>query len=587
MQTDLVRGIEYAYAERANPIVFALTGRTGSGCTTAAASLASRYGEIALSEEDFSQPERRKMSIALDYARANWVPFTAITVSSVIFSFLLDHDPGEVDSFLAAKGIAQKGRDELNEHLGNLAKDPSYYAFKKAMRQDSSAVDKALAWQFFETKTSPLALQTRKVLAAQYPALFQTFGDNVRFSGNPLDSTVRPEKLFALMDRVRHLIECVAAYRGATGENRVRVVIDAIRNPLELVYLRKHIANLFVIAITADDKERRSRLLEGVLGKKEIDAIDAKEYDGEKHLTNYTSFVSQNLKDCIQKADVFVANPGAPGQLASSVRFMNAQLVRYVALALRPGLVTPTRDERCMQIAFVAKLNSGCISRQVGAVVADGDYSIHSLGWNDTPKGQTTCLLRDVGALLSGSDSDSFSDYEKTDAKLRSFLEKKFKGREYLKHAQGLRCPYCFKDAYNHVEGRDNQVHTRSLHAEENAFLQLAKRGGSGISGGVLYTTASPCELCSKKAYQLGITEVVYVDPYPGISMTHVLKSGPESTRPKLRLFSGAVGHAYHRLYEAILPIKDEYGARLEAADQVEVEKEGTRQEERNLSLWN
>jgi hypothetical protein len=53
MQTELVRGIEHAYAERANLIVFALTGRTGSGCTTAALSLASPYSEIALSEEDY------------------------------------------------------------------------------------------------------------------------------------------------------------------------------------------------------------------------------------------------------------------------------------------------------------------------------------------------------------------------------------------------------------------------------------------------------------------------------------------------------------------------------------------------------
>jgi deoxycytidylate deaminase len=585
MQTDLVRGIEHAYAERANPIVLAFTGRTGSGCTTAAASLARPFGEIALSEEDFPQPERRKMSIVLEYARANWAPFRAITVSSVIFSFLLDESLTSLDTFLVDKGIQKQGRDELNEHLTNLTKDPSFYAFKKAMTQEATPAEKATAWHFFESAVEPLAFQTRKVLAARYPALFQAFGDNIRFSGGALDSVVRPQKLFALMDRVRHLIECISAHRASAGERRVRVVIDAIRNPLELVYLRKHIAGLYVIAITADDNERRNRLLEGVLGKKDVDAIDAKEYGDKKHLTDYASFVSQNLKDCIQKADIFVANPGMPGQLASSVRFMNAQLVRYVVLALRPGLVTPTRDERCMQIAFVAKLNSGCISRQVGAVVADGDHSIHALGWNDTPKGQTTCLLRDVNALLTGGDSESFSDYEKTELKFRAHLEKRFKGRDHLKQAQGLRCPFCFKDAYNQIEGKQNQVHTRSLHAEENAFLQLAKRGSPGIGGGVLFTTASPCELCSKKAYQLGIRDIVYVDPYPGISVTHVLKSGAENSRPKLRLFSGAVGHAYHRLYESLLSIKDEYTARLAAIDAAPPQGENMVEEDRNLNL--
>lgn len=587
MQTDLVHGIERAYSEHANPIVLALTGRTGSGCTTAGISLSSPFGEIALSEEDFDQPERRKMSIVLDFARANWVPFTAVMVSSVIFSFLLDEDLQKLDAFLVERGVGDKGRQEFSEHIGNLAKEPSFYAFRKAMRQESSLVEMAAAWQFFESKVSPLAHQTRKVLAARYPALFQALGDNVRFSGSALDNTVRPEKLFALMDRVLHLIQCIAANRQSSGEHRVRVVIDAIRNPLELVYLRKHVTRLFVIAITAEDKERRSRLLESGLGRKDVDAIDAKEYDGKKYLTDYASFVSQNLKDCIQKADVFVANPGAPGQLASHARFMNVQLVRYVALALRPGLVTPTRDERCMQIAFVAKLNSGCISRQVGAVVADADHSIHSLGWNDTPKGQTPCLLRDVSALLSSSDSDSFSDYEKTEPKFRSHLEKKFKGRQHLKQSQGLRCPFCFKDAYNESEGSLSQVHTRSLHAEENAFLQLAKRGSPGIAGGVLYTTASPCELCSKKAFQLGIKEIVYVDPYPGISTSHVLRSGPENMRPRLRLFSGSVGHAYHQLYEALLSIKDEYRARLAAVEDAQIDEKTSEAEDRNLKLWN
>jgi deoxycytidylate deaminase len=587
MPTDLVKGIEHAYSEQTNPIVLALTGRTGSGCTTAANSLCRPFKEISLSEGDFEQPERRKMSIILDYAQANWVPFTCITVSTVIFSFLLDENLGELKQFLSERQIPTEGRDELYEHLSKLAGHASFYAFTNAMTEQSSADKRAAAWHFFESELTPRAAQTRKVLGARYHALFQAFGDNIRFSGRALDNTVRPDKLFALMNRVRHLIDCIAAFRRKAGETRVRVVIDAIRNPLELVYLRRHIAGLYVVAITADDKDRRDRLINGGLSKKEVDAIDQKEYDGKKHLTDYGSFVSQSLKDCMQKADVFVANPGGPGKLANQIRHMNAQLVRYVSLALRPGLVTPTRDERCMQIAFVAKLNSGCISRQVGAVVVDREHSICSLGWNDTPKGQTACLLRDVGALLTSNDDEAFSDYEKNDDELRAYLEKTFKNREQLKRAHGLRCPFCFKDAYNTVNRAKNQVHTRSLHAEENAFLQLAKRGSPGIAGGVLYTTARPCELCSKKAFQLGIREIVYVDPYPGISTTHVLKSGHEDARPKLRLFSGAVGHAYHRLYEALLSIKDEYNVRLRATGPGADVDQAEQIEDPNLELWN
>ena len=99
-------------------------------------------------------------------------------------------------------------------------------------------------------------------------------------------------------------------------------------------------------------------------------------------------------------------------------------------------------------------------------------------------------------------------------------------------------------------------MHTRSLHAEENAFLQLAKYGTTGIKGGKLFTTASCCELCAKKAYQLGIKEIYYIDSYPGISKQHILESG--DNQPQMILFTGAVGRAYINLYNPFVPQKDE-----------------------------
>jgi dCMP deaminase len=94
------------------------------------------------------------------------------------------------------------------------------------------------------------------------------------------------------------------------------------------------------------------------------------------------------------------------------------------------------------------------------------------------------------------------------------------------------------------------------LHAEENAFLQLSKYGGGGINNGLLFTTASPCELCSKKAYQLGIKEIYYIDPYSSISKPHILSAGSQPIN--MRLFYGAIGSAYHRLYHPMINYKDE-----------------------------
>ncbi len=87
-------------------------------------------------------------------------------------------------------------------------------------------------------------------------------------------------------------------------------------------------------------------------------------------------------------------------------------------------------------------------------------------------------------------------------------------------------------------------------------ILQIVKYGGQAIEDGKLFTTASLCELCAKKAYQLGIKEIIYIDPYSGISIDHILSIG--SKPPTLIQFRGAVGKGYHQLYEPALPYKDE-----------------------------
>ena len=216
-----------------------------------------------------------------------------------------------------------------------------------------------------------------------------------------------------------------------------------------------------------------------------------------------------------------------------------------------------------MQIAYNAKLNSGCLSRQVGAVVTRKDFSIQSVGWNDVPKGQIACNLRDVHDFCLYRSSQMHSKYEvenKDFLKAMKAIDNELT-KATLDADRNTYCemctPYCFKDVYQGITGEKNQVHTRALHAEENAFLQITKYGGTKVQGGYLFTTASPCELCSKKAYQLGISKIFYIDPYPGISKEHILAFG-ETDNPEMVLFQGAIGETYVELYRPRLPIKDE-----------------------------
>ena len=80
--------------------------------------------------------------------------------------------------------------------------------------------------------------------------------------------------------------------------------------------------------------------------------------------------------------------------------------------------------------------------------------------------------------------------------------------------------------------------------------------GGQSLKNGTLYTTASPCELCAKKAYQLGIKLIIYIDPYPGISMRHIFANG--YNKPNTKLFTGVIGKSYNKLFEPFLAYKDE-----------------------------
>ena len=77
-----------------------------------------------------------------------------------------------------------------------------------------------------------------------------------------------------------------------------------------------------------------------------------------------------------------------------------------------------------------------------------------------------------------------------------------------------------------------------------------------GLKGGTMYVTASPCVLCSKKAYQIGIRDIVYLDPYTDIAPDLILNCGFDI--PNLRPFRGAIGSAFYKFYQPFMPYKDE-----------------------------
>lgn len=399
------------------------------------------------------------------------------------------------------------------------------------------------------------------------------------FSRNQEDDA-KGDYVFTIAEAIKKIIKI-----NRKANLTTRIVIDSLKNSLEINYFRERYSGFYLLSSNRDEDEVDQYLEKKIKGLgfplkkrrqiiKEIRDIDNIHYNTSDFKQG--KFTTPDIENCIQKADYYIYLDKAPEcepvhYDPSEYRYLSLklQMLKFLALIYKPGIVTPSALERSMQLAFSSKYNSGCISRQVGAVVTDSNYSVKSVGWNEVPQGQTPCTLRNLKELVDSDRTHVYSDYERNGGNYngQTFKQKVNetliavygKKSDFFNNLNGHNCPYCFKDFHNAFEGKENQVHTRSLHAEENAMLQISKYGGQPLNGGILFTTASPCELCSKKAFQLGIVKIFYIDPYPGIAKQQILKAGNDAKKnPQLYMFQGAVGRGYFKLYEPYMSIKDE-----------------------------
>lgn len=297
-----------------------------------------------------------------------------------------------------------------------------------------------------------------KECGKSYTELFQKFGNYIRFFGDiPLDALemnasqgtlneTEPQfkqqpadDIFAIPRKINQFIKALRHPFGKDACRPVRVVIDSIKNPFEAMYLRQRYSAFYLFAVSTNEQIRINRLLKErdkqmTLQKILIDgwaeyanagmdiflrgessklaagsdemafyqAITSEKFGNamyedvvrkEAYRTNQQQYYLQDVPASIEAADIFINNNYANSTEAPNQELVWA-LVRNISLIMFPGLLLPTPLERCMQIAFSAKCNSGCLSRQVGAVVADKDYNILSVGWNDVPCGYISCARK-------------------------------------------------------------------------------------------------------------------------------------------------------------------------------------------------
>jgi dCMP deaminase len=601
--------LDQLYELRTNFSVIGITGRTGSGCSEIAKLLEDDFKNlkrIRSSNDLGNSVFKRKFEIVHNFTQENWKKYKVIEYKKVLLFLLLPQIFDNKDNNLLFDYYRKELRVEPDKELiAQIASKLRNLIFMhKKLITSIKEIDissdnrdeeklKLLCRIYWGAEYNDLAEKIDCILKEngiiERVRLLHHTANNYRKSGKPFKTEIiNPEHIYTIAKAINRIIKATKYFY---EENECKIVIDSLRNSLEINFFKERYSAFYLIAVKND--QRKTKLLE-IYGEEATKVVDGLlEFDEIEYKCNDFQkgfFFAPDVQNCIQKADYHVnynyfdSNTKFK-ELSKEGKFnyfysIDEQLMKLQGLIQQPGLITPDSAERIMQIAYTAKLNSGCISRQVGAVVTDNEYSTKAIGWNDVPKNAIPCSLRNVKELSESKTPFGFTQFElgeglketenvnpntindnEKDKESKDFFEfvKDNFNETTLPKAKmgGINCPYCFKTAYNAFSGDKNQVHTRSLHAEENAMMQISKYGGQGLNKGYLFTTASPCELCAKKAYQLGITTIYYIDPYPGISRNHILKSNT-LTDPTMIVFSGAVGRAYFKLYEPFLAQKDE-----------------------------
>lgn len=233
-------------------------------------------------------------------------------------------------------------------------------------------------------------------------------------------------------------------------------VIDSIRNPAEVEELRK-LGRFFLFYVTAPPEARFERI------KARNREEDPQTYEAFLHIEKMemenAEKTKQNLKKTFAMADKRIENERGFAELHDAVDKSLAEL------SDKFRIVRPSWDDYFMGIAKMVAMRSNCVKRKVAAVIVK-DKRIISTGYNGTPRGTKNC-------------------------------------------SEGG-CPRC----NNFGESGKNLEECLCSHGEENAIVQASYHGIS-IKDSIIYTTFSPCLLCTKMIINAGIKEVVYNVDYP------------------------------------------------------------------------
>jgi deoxycytidylate deaminase len=315
-------------------------------------------------------------------------------------------------------------------------------------------------------------------------------------------------------------------------------VLDGIRNTAEVENLRSEFARFYLLAVDATRETRYARL-------KDLYAANERafEKDDDRDRAEPWNY-GQQVAACVDLADVLLLNEEDFSQSRRVKTRLTAKLQDYVELMRSPGKRPPTHVELLMHHAYSASLRSSCLKRQVGAVIATPEHAVVASGYNEVPAGEESCRAK-LGECYRDSVRRRYLETVKS---LKCQCGRAVGELQEVDPTTGRwPCPECGTDLGALYQGGKVLDLCRALHAEEMAILQVARLGGVGHRGMLLYTTTFPCLLCARKVVQAGIKTVVYVEPYPVKEARTLLLNADVQTQR----FEGVKSQAFHKLFKA------------------------------------
>lgn len=242
-----------------------------------------------------------------------------------------------------------------------------------------------------------------------------------------------------------YIVRCIEQKALTKGVN---CVIESIRNPKEVELLRKS-GNFYLFSVDADLEKRYERIK---LRKSATDNVDFDTFvANEQREMSSNGENEQNIGSCMKMADYTFLNNSDMEALKMQVE----EVLYKIERKLRPSW-----DEYFMELADAASKRATCDRGRSGCVVVK-DRQVLVTGYVGSPRGLAHC--DDVGHLLKQTIDE---------------------------------------------DGKVSTHCVRTVHAEQNAICQAARRG-IPLEGATLYCRMTPCRTCAMMIINCGIKRVV------------------------------------------------------------------------------